>query len=201
MSTFIHSTEFLFAISAAAVFMLGGNIIQAFINIAMRADLDDLTSANDSLCTALQAETSKREQASLLNERMCADIAKADADQKRLAHEAAKASARITALEAERATLYRRNAKGQIEPITPKPRKPHTLKHGMTVKDPSPQQAKRIFAAARRAGIRTYPGDNDVFKDVHFSGLSVCGSKTGNPAATTYISAREFIRRIKGEIE
>jgi len=63
MSTFIHSTEFLFAISAAAVFMLGGNIIQAFINIAMRADLDDLTSANDSLCTALQAETSKREQA------------------------------------------------------------------------------------------------------------------------------------------
>jgi chromosomal replication initiation ATPase DnaA len=63
MSTFIHSTEFLFAISAAAVFMLGGNIIQAFINISMRADLDDLTSANDSLCTALQAETSKREQA------------------------------------------------------------------------------------------------------------------------------------------
>lgn len=33
--------------------------------------------------------------------------------------------------------------------------KPHTLRHGMTVKDPTPEQAKEIFDEANRLGIKT----------------------------------------------
>jgi hypothetical protein len=109
---------------------------------------------------------------------------------------------------AERATLYFRNALGRIEPITPKPIKPHTLKHGMTVKDPSPYQAKRIFAAAKRAGILSKNKSHRItgsLKNIwyykgntNFDGVTACGSLGDD--AFTYISAREFLRRIKGEI-
>jgi len=116
----------------------------------------------------------------------------------------------ISDLSAERATLYRRNAKGQIEPITPKPRKPHTLKHGMTVKDPTPQQAKRIFAEARKAGIdwdNVPPVEDDkmssdvIFWQYEYYGRS-CEIVAVRPKpyeVTTYITPTEFIRRIRGE--
>jgi hypothetical protein len=112
----------------------------------------------------------------------------------------------------ERATLYLRNALGQIEPITPKPSKPHTLKHGMTVKDPSAYNAKRIFREAKKAGIdwdNVPPVEDDkmsldiIFWEYEWNGEkeSVVAPRPNSYEVTTYISATEFIRRIKGEIE
>jgi len=112
----------------------------------------------------------------------------------------------ISDLSAERATLYRRNAKGQIEPITPKPRKPHTLKHGMTVKDPTPQQAKRIFAEARKAGMGIgLSADGDgVFPHIQFteasSGHWVTRIIDVALMQELEITPTEFIRRIRGEV-
>jgi len=115
----------------------------------------------------------------------------------------------ISDLSAERATLYRRNAKGQIEPITPKPRKPHTLKHGMTVKDPTPAQAKRIFAEARKAGIKVegldkYP-HNQIHPHVRYlsdaSGEHVFCIIRKPAQEGLDITPNEFIRRIRGEQE
>jgi len=111
----------------------------------------------------------------------------------------------ISDLSAERATLYRRNAKGQIEPITPKPRKPHTLRHGMTVKDTTPQQAKRIFAEARKAGIEVYKPEmfGDEFTDIWYSSPSnVIMPRVDRDTVTeTRITPTEFIRRIRGKQE
>jgi exonuclease VII small subunit len=109
----------------------------------------------------------------------------------------------VSDLSAERATLYRRNAKGQIEPITPKPRKPHTLKHGMTVKDPTPQQAKRIFAEARKAGIEVYEQEKlgDEFPNIWFGNPSSVVMPARSKDTDIYITPTEFIRRIRGEQE
>jgi hypothetical protein len=111
----------------------------------------------------------------------------------------------ISDLSAERATLYRRNAKGQIEPITPKPRKPHTLKHGMTVKDPTSEQAKRIFREAKKAGIEVYKAEmfGDEFTDIWYSSPSnVIMPRVDRDTVTeTHITPTEFIRRIRGEQE
>jgi len=108
----------------------------------------------------------------------------------------------VSDLSAERATLYRRNAKGQIEPITPKPRKPHTLQHGMTVKDPTPQQAKRIFAEARKAGIETL-GPELVTKEYPWVWYTPLDAVSRSAATSydddIYITPTEFIRRIRGE--
>jgi hypothetical protein len=109
----------------------------------------------------------------------------------------------FNALQAERATLYFRNAKGQIEPITPRPRKPHTLKHGMTVKDPTEAQAKRIFSEAKKAGIDT-KGDSvatHVTPYLWFNGRSVCMKTNAEYPVVTYITPTEFVRRIRGEQE
>jgi len=106
----------------------------------------------------------------------------------------------------ERATLYFRNAKGQIQPITPMPRKPHTLKHGMTVKDPSAYQAKRIFADAKRAGIEVFKSEliGDEFPYMFFGEDGITGIGVVMPSKhakdNIYISAHEFRRRIEGEI-
>jgi hypothetical protein len=130
-----------------------------------------------------------------------------------IAHaEAMQFTADLNTLQAERATLYRRNALGRIEPITPKPRKPHTLRHGMTVNNPSVYQAKRIFAEAKKAGIDWDTADNmegmSPTADIIFWSYGWNGEKNGcvvnRPESyppATYISAREFRRRIKGEIE
>jgi len=107
----------------------------------------------------------------------------------------------IDLLKSERATLYRRNEKGQIVPITPKPRKPHTLKHGMTVKDPTPKQAEMIFREARRAGILSDKAEmpSVAFPYIWFGGsvMDCIPIECGNE---TYITATEFIQRIKGEV-
>jgi hypothetical protein len=103
------------------------------------------------------------------------------------------------------ATLYLRNAKGQIEPITPKPRKPHTLKHGMTVKDPTEAQAKRIFREAKKAGIEVYKAEmfGDEFTDIWYSSPSnVIMPRVDRDTVTeTRITPTEFVRRIRGEQE
>jgi hypothetical protein len=112
----------------------------------------------------------------------------------------------IDLLKSERATLYRRNEKGQIVPITPKPRKPHTLKHGMTVKYPTPKQAERIFKEARRAGIiGEWDGSiSERHPNIYFGVLGpneFCSCCLANgPATSAYITATEFIKRIKGEV-
>jgi regulator of replication initiation timing len=108
----------------------------------------------------------------------------------------------------ERATLYFRNALGQIEPITPKERKPHTLKHGMTVKDPTEAQAKRIFREAKKAGIHLEPlnDDAELVSIVFSSSETNLAAKDAllilgvYVSEATYITAHEFLRRIKGEI-
>jgi predicted nuclease with TOPRIM domain len=112
-------------------------------------------------------------------------------------------------LESERANLYFRNAKGQIEPITPKLSKPHTLKHGMTVKDPTEAQAKRIFREARKAGIEVegldqYPHGQ---RHPHVRYLNDASGEhvfciIRKPAQEGLdITPTEFIRRIRGEQE
>jgi len=112
----------------------------------------------------------------------------------------------ISDLSAERATLYRRNAKGQIEPITPKPRKPHTLKHGMAVKDPTEAQAKRIFSEARKAGMESKSSCGATSKQ--FPNIWYCEGERFNNGVTDccgeggiIITFTEFIRRIRGEQE
>jgi hypothetical protein len=163
--------------------------------------------------TQTQAERAKSEQAKVEAEKLRDRIEKAakvvEEDRDVARAEAMQFAADLNTMQAERASLYFRNSKGQIEPITPKESKPHTLKHGMTVKDPTPYNAKRIFAAAKRAGIHIedLTGGADVY-------VLVFSSKETNLAArdailvvpthvkeATYISAREFLRRIKGEIE
>jgi hypothetical protein len=111
----------------------------------------------------------------------------------------------ISDLSAERANLYFRNAKGQIEPITPKPRKPHTLRHGMTVKDPTEAQAKRIFAEAKKAGMEVYKAEmfGDEFTDIWYSSPSnvIMPREDRDTVTETRITPTEFIRRIRGEQE
>lgn len=115
----------------------------------------------------------------------------------------------IDLLKSERATLYRRNEKGQIVPITPKPRKPHTLKHGMTVKDPTPKQAEMIFREAKRAGIQSNEERDLYHKKSRF--IAYTAGNRLNPKniiyhstfvthRNTYITATEFVKRIKGEV-
>jgi hypothetical protein len=109
----------------------------------------------------------------------------------------------IDLLQAERATLYRRNAKGQIEPITPKPRKPHTLRHGMTVKDPTEAQAKRIFREAQKAGLCDENGKiSKSFPWIYYcEDDTVCQCIPIDTGDETYITPTEFVRRIRGEQE
>jgi hypothetical protein len=167
--------------------------------------MDELTQTQTERAKALQA----KEEADKLRDRIerAAKVVEKDRDIART--EAMQFAADLNTMQAERANLYFRNSKGQIEPITPKERKPHTLKHGMTVKEPSPYQAKRIFAAAKRAGIETHQSATNDTNCIWFYGNdrvnSVCAAYAG-AAMTTYISARfitarEFLRRIKGEIE
>jgi len=225
----LYAQEIVTALTAIAVILMGANIGQAITAIVRKHDIADLDEANRSIVAELTEERVKREQAEAERDhaismyRKCLEdvntwkgeyvhaeneslkwqktAKEVEADRDIARAEAMQFTADLNTLQSERATLYRRNAKGHFEAVVPQKPKPHTLRHGMTVKNPSAYQAKRIFSEAKRAGIRTYPWDNKVFREIHFSGLSVCGSKPGNPDATTYISAREFRRRIKGEIE
>jgi hypothetical protein len=87
--------------------------------------------------------------------------------------------------------------------------KPHTLRHGMTVKNPTEKEAKDIFEAARVAGclsgnrvgrldascphIWFYSEGND------FDGVSECYISDADDGRV-YMTASEFIARIKGQV-
>jgi hypothetical protein len=116
--------------------------------------------------------------------------------------EAMQFTADLNTLQSERATLYRRNAKGHFEAVVPQKPKPHTLRPGMTVKNPSAYQAKRIFAEAKRAGLCYLDIAAEILPWIYYSyGDIVCSCEPSHQEGATYISAREFRRRIKGEIE
>ena len=85
--------------------------------------------------------------------------------------------------------------------------KPHTLRHGMTVKNPTEKEAKEIFEAARVAGClsKHSKGLSKTFKDICYSarfedassGVIEC---VYNTFACTQVCSSEFIARIKGEV-
>jgi hypothetical protein len=88
-------------------------------------------------------------------------------------------------------------------------KKPHTLRHGMTVKNPTKKEAKEIFEAARAAGclsenrvgrlnascphIWFYSEGND------FDGVCECYISDADDSRCC-ITPSEFIARIKGEV-
>jgi hypothetical protein len=150
-------------------------------------------------CNELAEETDQYETA----------LATSEATVKGLRETQAQLERIISALSAERSSLYFRNAKGQIEPINPNPRKAHTLKHGMTVKDPTPEQAKQIFAEANKAGI-LWHGTKGVSEINPWIWYYEAGSEYWDGVTerrcddidgTFFITATEFIRRIRGEQE
>jgi hypothetical protein len=210
-------------LGVTATLLLLANILQAVVAISKKGQVQDTLlelhhayKERDKAVWERDVAKAEKQMANQLRDRIekAAKVVEAERDEwKRLEFKAQQEKSqwqRATEnLMEERATLYFRNSKGQIEPITPKERKPHTLKHGMTVKEPSPYQAKRIFAAARRAGIETHQSATNDTNCIWFYGNdrvnSVCAAYAG-AAMTTYISARfitarEFLRRIKGEIE
>ena len=199
----LYTPELLKAFAVLTALLFGANILQAIAAINRRNELAEAHDGKQAAMEMLKQATDKakkvqaeRDMANELRDRCEKTMRAAMEENDRLM--------------IERANLYFRNAKGQIEPITPKPIKPHTLKHGMTVKDPTPYQAKRIFAAARRAGIDANE-EKDIFHRKSRFIAYTAGDRL-NPKniiyhstfathRNTYISAREFLRRIKGEIE
>lgn len=92
-----------------------------------------------------------------------------------------------------------------VEPV--KEVKKHTLKHFMTVKNPSEAEAKAIFKAAKNAGIESTVSDGAV--SPAFPHIWYCEGEDYYEGVTDYegysdsviqISATEFLLRIKGEI-
>jgi hypothetical protein len=222
----LYAQEIVTALTAIAVILMGANIGQAITAIVRKHDIADLDEANRSIVAELTEERVKREQAEVLNERMGDEqiehllnmkklrqqLYDAEAERDEARAEAMQFAADLNTLQAERAHLYRRNAKGHFEAVVPQKPKPHTLKHGMTVKNPSAYQAKRIFAEAKRAGMDWDTLENmaavDPTADIIFWPYEWNGEKKdcviNRPESyppVSYISAREFIRRIKGEIE
>jgi len=208
----LYAPQILAVITAVAVLLMGANIFQAMKVMVMHADLDGMDERNTSLIRELTDERVKREQADVLNEtlldeviatRRCVDSLRDELGEFRGVNDTLKIH--NDAMKAERANLYRRNAKGHFEAVVPQKPKPHTLRHWMTVKDPSAYQAKRIFADAKRAGIAYDPDDYKPCKDfpnIHFCpAFNVILCTAEHEGNETYISAREFRRRIKGEIE
>jgi hypothetical protein len=223
----LYTPELLKAFAVLTALLFGANILQAIAAInrrnalteseyGKRAAMDMLKHATDK-AKKVQAE---RDMANELRDRCEKTMRAAMEENDRLMIEREEMAKDVKSLTdqhdrllTERATLYFRNAKGQIEPITPQERKPHTLRHGMTVKDPTAYRAKRIFAAARRAGMDWDTSDNMtedmqptneiIFWPYKWDGKQVpCViNRPSSYEPTTYISAREFLRRIKGEIE
>jgi hypothetical protein len=214
----LYAPQMLAGITAVAVLLMGANIFQAMKVMVMHADLDGMDERNTSIIRELTDERVKREQADMLNEtlldeviatRRCVDSLRDELGEFRGVNDTLKIH--NDAMKAERANLYRRNAKGHFEAVVPQKPKPHTLRHGMTVKNPSAYQAKRIFADAKRAGMDWDTADNmegmSPTSDIIFWPYQWNGEKNdcviNRPRSyrpTTYISAREFRRRIKGEI-
>jgi hypothetical protein len=198
----LYTPELLKAFVAITALLFGANILQAIAAINRRNALTEAEEGKRAAMEMLKQATDKakkvqseRDMANELRDRIerAAKVVESDRDSwKRTAEN----------LLTERATLYFRNAKGQIEPITPKERKPHTLKHGMTVKEPTQYQAKRIFAAAKRAGITVSDSmPDECYPWIHYTNEHIQTCTDCDEVNDIYISAREFLRRIKGEIE
>jgi hypothetical protein len=216
----LYAPQMLAVITAVAVLLLGANIFQAMKVMVMDADLDGMKKVLETVRQQAQDERDKREQADTLNERMDDEqrehlmnlkklrqqLYDAEAERDEARAEAMQFAADLNTLQAERANLYRRNDKGHFEAVVKQGPRPHTLKHGMTVKNPSAYQAKRIFADAKKAGlIRGWEGSvNERYPNIYYAKFGandfVISCIPNGPLSTTYISAREFRRRIKGEI-
>jgi hypothetical protein len=219
----LYTPELLKAFAALTALLFGANILQAIASINRRNALTEAQDAKQAAMDMLKQATDKAKKVQAERDTWKRTAKEVEADRDNLSQQlsesfdarqrvldmAKEILAERDQLKSERATLYFRNAKGQIEPITPKERKPHTLKHGMTVKDPSAYQAKRIFAAARRAGmvLEDLCGDDPlsliVFSDskTNLVGLDTVLLIAHQINESQIISASEFLRRIKGEIE
>ena len=87
-----------------------------------------------------------------------------------------------------------------------KPKRSHTLRHGMTVKNPTEKEAKEIFEAARVAGIESTSSVGNVslrYPDIWYcegagynNGVCDC---TMDGYGKSVFTPSEFIARIKGE--
>lgn len=85
--------------------------------------------------------------------------------------------------------------------------KPHTLRYGMTVKNPTEKEAKEIFEAARVAGIESISSAGNVslrYPDIWYcegagynNGVCDC---TMDGHGKGVVTSSEFIARIKGEV-
>jgi len=199
----LYTPELLQAFVALTALLFGANILQAIAAINRRNALTEAEDGKQAAMDMLKQATDKA--AKIQSER---DMANELRDRcEKTMRAAMEENDRLLT---ERATLYFRNALGQIEPITPKERKPHTLKHGMTVKDPSAYQAKRIFREAKKAGIMIIGSEhpNKFRPNIDFlekDASDMCADNIAWGLAIAQggkiVSAREFLRRIKGEIE
>jgi uncharacterized coiled-coil protein SlyX len=184
----------------AMLTVASGMTIIAGISAYLYRQRDGQFEAAAKRCNELAGENDQYETALATSEATVKGLKETQAQLERIIH---KTSAQLDHLSAERANLYFRNAKGQIEPINPKPRKPHTLKHSMTVKDPTEVQAKRIFREAKKAGLETGAMITDYYNDVFYT-IDDCGFVSACKSLsdkTNYITTTEFIRRIRGEQE
>jgi len=119
----LHTPELLQAFAILTALLFGANILQAIAAINKRNALAEAEDGKQAALDMLKHATDKakriqseRDMANELRDRIerAAKVVEADRDSwKRTAEN----------LLTERATLYFRNALGQIEPITPKPRK------------------------------------------------------------------------------
>lgn len=84
--------------------------------------------------------------------------------------------------------------------------KPHTLRHGMTVKDPTPEQAKEIFDEAQRLGIEFFgdPMPNEQYTWIWFEAsnpawatIGTCTDRTW--PFTKFVTFNEFLAHMRGE--
>jgi len=96
--------------------------------------------------------------------------------------------------------MYYRNGKGQIVPVKQELQQPNTLKYGMTVKDPTPKQAERIFKEAKKAGIQGSDGKDPQYPWITFNGMVRGRTNAPLTKGMSFITATEFVKRIKGEI-
>ena len=82
------------------------------------------------------------------------------------------------------------------------------LVHGMTVKNPTDKEAKEIFEAARLAGIVSVNSENKLSEDYpwimyigdHSENVGVTDCSSRHAWDDIYVTASEFIARIKGEV-
>lgn len=89
-----------------------------------------------------------------------------------------------------------------VTDITPKP---HTLRHGMTVKDPTPEQAKEIFEEAKRLGIDNHgttltpicPWINYEASNPNYATVGTCAGRVDED--DIYLTPDQFLAHMRGE--